>query len=163
MFNTKSNTADLEGTLLQLDALHTSYAAILKSAESQLEALTLTDKDYKRMLEIANANVPYRSKITSEAAAAVLRSIKQDSDNSILDAIITKVSKVVLDGLNDSFKAGLPAIYQEVIDSDMFAKAVEAKLVQHEVMQESFTISEMTKALIQKINTVNDSQQGTAE
>ena len=163
MFNSKSNVAELEGTLLQLDALHSSYAAILKSAEEQLASLSLQDSDYKRMLDLAISNVPLRTKLTDETSAKVLRAIKNDSDNSILDAIVTKVSKQILTELNVQFISGLPAIYQEVIDSDMFAKAIDTKLAEHKGLYEALNISEVLKVLIQKVNTANEPQQGTAE
>ena len=163
MFNSKSNVADLEGTLLQLDSLHASYAALLKSAEDQLASLSLQDSDYNRLLWGAVSNVAFRSKINEETSASVLRAIKNDSDNSILDAIVTKVSKQILKELNDQFISGLPAIYQEVIDSDMFAKAVDTKLAEHKGLYEALNISEVLKVLIQKVNTANEPQQGTAE
>ena len=163
MFNSKSNVAELEGTLLQLDALHSSYAAILESAEEQLASLSLQDSDYKRMLDLAISNVPLCTKLTDQASAKVLRAIKNDYDNAIFDAIVTKVSKQIVGELKDTFVAGLPAIYQEVIDSDMFAKAVDTKLSEHKGLCEAFMISEVLKTLIQKVNTANESQQGTNE
>ncbi len=163
MFNSKSNVANLEGTLLQLDSLHASYAALLKSAEDQLANLSLQDTDYKRMLDLALNSAALRTKLNDETSAKVLRAIKNDPDNSILDAIVSKVSKQILKELNDQFIAGLPAIYQEVLDSDMFAKAIDSKLAEHTGVQEAFTISEVLKSLIQKVNTANETQQGTAE
>ena len=163
MFNSKSNVADLEGTLLQLDSLHTSYAALLKSAEDQLANLSLQDTDYKRMLTLAVGNSPLRTKLNEETSASVLRAIKNDSDNSILDAIVTKVSKQILTELNVQFISGLPAIYQEVIDSDMFAKAVDTKLAEHKGLYEALNISEVLKVLIQKVNTANEPEQGTTK
>ena len=163
MFNSKSNVADLEGTLLQLDSLHTSYAALLKSAEDQLANLSLQDTDYKRMLTLAVGNSPLRTKLNEETSASVLRAIKNDSDNSILDAIVTKVSKQILKELNDQFISGLPAIYQEVIDSDMFAKAVDTKLAEHKGLYEALNISEVLKVLIQKVNRANEPEQGTTK
>ena len=163
MFNSKSNVADLEGTLLQLDSLHTSYAALLKSAEDQLANLSLQDSDYKRMLALVVSNSPLRSKLNEETTASVLRAIKNDSDNSILDTIVTKVSKQILTELNVQFISGLPAIYQEVIDSDMFAKAIDTKLAEHKGLYEALNISEVLKVLIQKVNTANEPEQGTTK
>jgi len=163
MFNSKSNTAELEGTLLQLDALHSSYASLLKSAEDQLAELSLKDSDYKRMLELAVNNVSFRTKLNEETSARVLRAITNDTDNSITNAIVNKISKQILNELNESFKAGLPAIYQEIIDSAEFAKAIDCKLAEHQGVQEAATISELAKAFVLKINTANETQQRTAE
>ncbi len=163
MFNSKSNVANLEGTLLQLDSLHASYAALLKSAEDQLANLSLQDTDYKRMLDLALNSTALRTKLNDETSAKVLRAIKNDPDNSITDAIVSKVAKQILNELNDQFIAGLPAIYQEVLDSDMFAKAINTKLSEHTGVLEAFAISEGLKSLIQTVNTANESQQGTAE
>ena len=109
MFNSKS-TADLEGTLVQLDALHASYAAILKSAETQLAALSLTDNDYKRLLEIANTNTAYRSKISSDVASEVCREIRNDPDDAIATALAGKVTNVVL----EKVEAALVASYTKI-------------------------------------------------
>ena len=162
MFNSKS-TADLEGTLVQLDALHASYAAILKSAETQLAALSLTDNDYKRLLEIANTNTAYRSKISSDVASEVCREIRNDPDDAIATALAGKITNVVLEKVEAALVASYTKIYQEVIESEMFEKAVIAKLSQHQGVQDSFNISEGFKALIQKVNEANGTNEGTAE
>jgi hypothetical protein len=162
MFNSKF-TADLEGTLVQLDALYESYAAILKSAEAQLAALSLTDNDYKRLLEIANANTAYRSKISSDVAYEVLREIRIDPDDVIATAIGGKVIKIVLDKVEAALVDRYTKIYEEVIESKVFEKAVIDKLSQHQGVQESFNISEGFKALVQKVNEANGTNEGTAE
>ena len=163
MFNSKSNIADLEGTLVQLDALHASYAAILKSAESQLAALSLTDSDYKRLLEIANTNTAYRSKISSDVASEVCREIRNDPDNAIATALAGKITAIVYEKVSEQLTAGFTKIYTDVLESQMFEDAITAKLCENEVMYESFNISEGFKALIQKVNTANESNERTAE
>ena len=148
---------------MQLDSFYASYAAIFHAAETQLAELSLTDSDYKRLLEVANTNVSYRSKIAADAASDVCREIRNDPDNTITTALAAKVTMIVLQKVETELAAGLSKIYQDVLESKKFEDAVIAKLSQHQGVQDSFNISEGFKALIQKVNEANGTNKRTAE
>jgi hypothetical protein len=161
MFNPRPNTAELESTLVKLDTLYSSFNTLLESAQEQLAALSLEEHDYQRLLKTAVTNKDFNEALVDQTSFVVLDIIRKDENNTIAQTIVAQVSKQVLADYDTVFQAGLKEIYSDVLNSQVFQDAIDARIAEHTQVQESFTISEGLKALISKATSTDETQQRT--
>ena len=123
MFNTKpNNTAELEGTLVQLDALYKSYETVLQSAQEQLEALALSDSDYDKLLERALRNQDLLTKLGNNASLRVIEAITKDDGGRITDYLTKEVTARVAAALEEDLSTKLNDVVTAIINSETFER-----------------------------------------
>ena len=152
MFNSKpNNTAELEGTLVQLDALYKSYETVLQSAQEQLEALALSDSDYDKLLERALRNQDLLTKLGNNASLRVIEAITKDDGGRITDYLTKEVTARVSKELEETLEKRLADVVTAIIDSETFERAVDVKMCENQTIKDCIDVTATLKSLVRKV------------
>ena len=152
MFNTKpNNTAELEGTLVQLDTLYKSYETVLQSAQEQLEALSLSNSDYDKLLERALCNQDLLTKLSNSASLRVIEAITKDDGGRITDYLTKEVTARVSKELEETLEKRLADVVTAIIDSETFERAVDVKMCENQTIKDSIDVTATLKSLVSKV------------
>lgn len=152
MFNTKpNNTTELEGTLVQLDALYKSYETVLQSAQEQLEALSLSDSDYDKLLERALGSDYFTTKLSNSASLRVIESIARDDGSRITDYLTKEVTARVFKELEETLENRLADVVTGIIDSRKFERAVDAKMCENQTIKNCIDVTATLRSLVTKV------------
>ncbi len=152
MFNTKpNNTAELEGTLVQLDTLYESYETVLQSAQEQLEALSLSDSDYDKLLEKALCNRDFVTKLSNSASLRVIQAIEKDDGGHITDYLTKEVTARVYKELEGTLEDRLADVVRGIIDSETFERAVDVKMCENQTIKDCIDVTATLKSLVTKV------------
>ena len=152
MFNTKpNNTAELEGTLVQLDALYKSYETVLQSAQEQLEELSLSDYDYDKLLNKAAQNQYLLTKLSNAASRRVIEALATNEEERIVKYLTTEVTKRVAAALEEDLEKKLADVVTKIIDSETFEQAVHAKMCENQTINDCVTVTSMLKIIAGKV------------
>ena len=152
MFNTKpNNTAELEGTLVQLDTLYKSYETVLQSAQEQLEALSLSDSDYDKLLERALRNQDLLTKLSNSASLRVIEALLKDDGSRITDYLTKEVTARVSKELEETLEKRLADVVTGIIDSETFERAVDVKMCENQTIKDCIDVTATLKSLVRKV------------
>jgi len=152
MFNTKpNNTAELEGTLVQLDTLYKSYETVLQSAQEQLEALSLSDSDYDKLLERALRNQDLLTKLSNSASLRVIEALTKDDGSRITDYLTKEVTARVSKELEETLEKRLADVVTAIIDSETFERAVDVKMCENQTIKDCIDVTATLKSLVRKV------------
>ena len=152
MFNTKpNNTAELEGTLVQLDTLYKSYETVLQSAQEQLEALSLSDSDYDKLLERALRNQDLLTKLSNSASLRVIEALLKDDGSRITDYLTKEVTARVSKELEETLEKRLADVVTGIIDSETFERAVDVKMCENQTIKDCIDVTATLKSLVKKV------------
>lgn len=152
MFNTKpNNTAELEGTLVQLDALYQSYETVLQSAQEQLETLSLSDSDYDKLLDKASTNQDLLTKLSNAASRRVIEAFGNEESDRLVAYLTTEVTKRVAAALEEDLEKKLADVVTNIINSETFEQAVNAKMCENQTINDCVTVTSMLKIIAGKV------------
>tara|TARA_R110002012_G_scaffold55855_1_gene142543 strand:+ start:28 stop:501 length:474 start_codon:yes stop_codon:yes gene_type:complete len=152
MFNTKpNNTAELEGTLVQLDALYKSYETVLQSAQEQLEALSLSDADYDKLLNKAAQNQDLITRLSVATTNRVITALGKEESDKLTAYLTAEVTKRVAAALEEDLAERLNAVVKTIIDSETFERAVDAKMCENQTVKDCIDVTTTLKSLVKKV------------
>ena len=152
MFNTKpNNTAELEGTLVQLDALYKSYETVLQSAQEQLEALSLSDSDYDKLLNKAAQNQDLITRLSVATTNRVITALGKEESDKLTAYLTAEVTKRVAAALEEDLAERLNAVVKTIIDSETFERAVDAKMCENQTVKDCIDVTTTLKSLVKKV------------
>jgi len=152
MFNTKpNNTAELEGTLVQLDTLYQSYETVLQSAQEQLETLSFSDSDYDKLLNKAAQNQDLMTRLSTATANRVITALGKEESDRLTAYLTAEVTKRVAAALEEDLEKKLNDVVTKIIDSETFEQAVNAKMCENQTISDCVTVTSMLKIIAGKV------------
>lgn len=110
---TKPATTDINGIVLQLDNLHTAYAAILEQAKEQLEQLELTDEQASAIARRLLQSASQQGQLAELAVSALRNEIEtyyasgQGGDHWLLRRLISNLNERASDNLRQQIRGAL--------------------------------------------------------
>ncbi len=121
-------TTNIDGTIVQLEALYNSYNTILDQAKGQLEKIDIDDKTRSRIAEEVIKSDSLRKKI-SEQFFRDMRSDLMNADEALMQSYVASdFVKKITDKIYEQVAKQLDAYIKEIVDNVFTSTYVEQQL-----------------------------------
>ena len=150
-----ASSTDIQGTLVQLEALHQAYSTILEDAKQQLGSLELDAKAIKDIADLVKNDSGLLRDLQESVISDFAQSLREGSDTALQHwrgrQFMEMVTKGVLETIKEEIQSYVTNLLNDANINESIDRRVELQLISRSDVQEAMTTQRLFAAAVKGV------------
>ena len=148
-------TTELNGTIVQLEALYNSYNTILDQAKEQLETIDLDDTSRKRIVEDLAKDTDLQKQLSEQLFRNVQAKILNGNEEVLNTYAQSRFVEIITEKIYDKLVLRLDSYLKEIVDqvftSDYIEQQLKLKIDKNEQLSSALTSRDQMRTALKAL------------